>query len=264
MQRHTKFPLRQGCGPGIGKVIHAAVDPVTEIPPGLRVLVNEQRRIVQKGLPFESGDGLALPCVPGIRGQRVGRRSNCQKRHAEVLAESIPVILQEAGLWSPPHAERRLSIGHPGPVDALVKLRSQFRNARCSEVLSDGQNAVQKQRGVDGPVRRFARALAGIQIDEMRQKAMLVRHAGHEEFQRGFGSCLRIGARDPSPLGSHAIGSEPKADDRDAADACRLRAVRMRSSGYDPRLRISQIPEECERTVLEILEKGFIVLRVCP
>jgi len=186
------------------------------------------------------------------------RRTDGEQVHAEVLAESRPMILREALLGMPAHGESGLPIRHPGPVDALVNLRGQRLGRRAFEILAHREDAVHEERGIDRGHFAFADALAGGVVHPVVEEAVFLWHLFPEELQGAGGAGLSLLARDPAPLSSDTEGRKAKAGGGDArANACRF-AVGRSAIGNEASLRLRQLMKEIEGPMLQIFQESLI------
>src|SRR5208283_3667625 len=111
--------------PGVPEVIGIFIALISEVEPGMRILMHEQRCTrIDKRLAFLF-NSRTLPGVPGRGGNRMTVGADGQQIHREQLAITIPTVRQESALRRPALTKRRTAIPHPGPIDPLENFVSK-------------------------------------------------------------------------------------------------------------------------------------------
>src|SRR5215470_15166166 len=95
-----------------------ALAPSPKIHPGMRVLVNEERRGRAQILVLAVSDPVALPCVPRLWRDRMRRRADGHQVKHRALAVIMPAVFDEPGFGPPAVREQmRIAVEHPLKID---------------------------------------------------------------------------------------------------------------------------------------------------
>src|SRR5262249_58622642 len=97
-----------------------------KVNPGVRVLVDEKRRVVAQVFVFAISNPFAFPSPPRFRLDGRGRRADGQQIKHHLLAVVLPAMFDETVLRSPSVREQmRMPVQHPLKINPLVNLRRQ-------------------------------------------------------------------------------------------------------------------------------------------
>jgi hypothetical protein len=109
---------------------------------------------------------------------------------------------------------------HPLEIHALIDSVGVPRHVGVvAEAAPYRQNAREEQRCVDRRQLALPLPRTGLQVDEVVEPAMLLRHLLGEPTQRRLGALDCCSPRLPAASGGNAQAAQPEADGRDAADA---------------------------------------------
>src|SRR5215469_757128 len=98
-----------------------ALAPSPKIHPGVRVLVNEERRGRAQILVLAVSDPVALPPVPRLRRDRMRRRADGQQVKQRDLAVIAPPMCDETAFGPPAMREQmRIAVEHPLKIDSVI------------------------------------------------------------------------------------------------------------------------------------------------
>ena len=97
----------------------------------------------------------------------------------------VPAGGDEARFGVPAHGEGFAAIEHPGPVDAVVELRGEVGDFGVVEVGASGEDSAEEDGGVDGGDFDVDEGLAGFDVAEVVEEAVLVRHLVEMKVERG-------------------------------------------------------------------------------
>src|SRR5262245_13098562 len=151
----AESPMRARGDHGVFEIIDSrrlAFMPSPKIHPGMRVLVNEERRWRAQILVLAVSDPVALPRVPRLRRDRMRRRADGQQIMQRDLGVIIPPVLDETAFGPPAmRKQARIAVEHPLKIDPVINLRRQPDDLLVvAKVSSRRQHAAEQPGRVDG------------------------------------------------------------------------------------------------------------------
>lgn len=115
----------------------------------------------------------------------MGWRADGEKVDHHQLAVMVPTSGDEAGLGPPAHGKRLAAIEHPWPIDTVIELRGEVCDRVVVEVGAYGKDAAKQDGRVDGGHFAVDERLAGLDVVEVVEEAVLVWHLVEVELQGG-------------------------------------------------------------------------------
>ena len=191
-----------GRGDGVGEVVGVGVALAGEVEPGVGELVDEEGiSSADVGVRAEGHWG-ARKGAPGLGGDGMGGRTDGEEVEHHQFGVVVPACGDEAGLGTPAHGEGLAAVEHPWPVDAVVELCGEVGDSGVVEVGACGENAAQQDRGIDGRDFAVDQRLAGFDVVEVIEEAVLVGHFVQMELQGGKDLLFEAGGGEvTSPVG---------------------------------------------------------------
>ena len=184
----------------------------------------------------------------------MGRRSDGQQIEHHGFAISIPSQRAETKFRLPFERKRVAIMQGPRPLDATINPGSGTANRRIVEILAAGQHAAQKNRHIDGRQLRFRETASVAHVHIVVEKAMDVRGV-RQEMERPLDPGGDFGARPVVALVSNAQRGESEAGRRNAAHPALAAAVCLGPVTDQAGVRVGFVPEEFERSPLELVQQ---------
>ena len=244
--------------------LHVRILDAVEVDPDVRVLVPEQGREAQMGLPVERAPLVrSSPLGPGGGIDRVRGRAEREDVEDHRLVVAAPVVSEKARFRVPAQRHDGRARGEPLPVGARVDRVGESadlgfgRVGGVAEVRLAEQHSAQEQRGVDARELDLLIAGSRIHVEEVIEEAVVAGRRGRrvltrgpEEAEGGDHPLPCLVARDVPVLDADRVGGEPESDGGDAREGRGGGAV-----GDEPVGRVGQVPEIVERVRLDGIEE---------
>ena len=157
--------------------------------------------------------------------------------------------------------EYRGAVEHPRPVHALVDLLRQGFDLAILKPGPGGQDSAQQDRGVDGRKLRPGPAPAGLNVREVIEEAVHLRHLMQVPVQRRSHALHHLGVRQIAVLVGDAQRRQPEAGRCDAGHPARIAAagkVVARPIQNLPGARTALFPEEQAALPHQLVKKLFV------
>src|ERR1700691_2177127 len=204
----------------------------------------------------------ALPCVPGLSGQGMRKRSQAEEIDHHHFAVVVPAIGQKNEFGGPAMRQERGVFGQPAPIDSVKDFVGQKADiGMFLEVPPASENPAQEDRRIDGRNFRIPNSLTGIQVREVIKESAMSGHRFPQKTQSDQDPLPRVRNGNEPTIFADAQCREPKAGCRNAGDHRIAARRRVAAIPYQPGLRACLIPKILEVPLLQFLEKLVIILR---
>ncbi len=152
----------------------------------------------------------------------------------------------------------RAAIEHPRPVHALVELCCERLDFLVAiEISAARQDTAQQQRSIDRRNLAGEFAIAGVHIDEVKQKPALVRHF-QKKFQRRTNSFSSFSRRQPAALIRDAKRRESETSGGGTGDDSRIGIVGGAAIFHQAGVGTCFLPEKLECRLRDFIEELVI------
>ena len=238
--------MRLGGQHRVRKVIRELILLSAEVEPGMRVLVDEQRR--GRGDEFIILVNQLWPAkaAPALGRDRMRGRADRQQIEHHQFAIRIPSQWTEAKFRLPFEGEGVSAVQCPWPVNAPVNPRRRAANRGVAEIGAAGQYSAQQNRHVNGRQLRLRESSPVAHVQVVIEKPVPVRGM-LQEVKRLPDPGRNLGARPVVVLMSDAQRRQSKAGRGNAAHPAVAAAVGFGAVSDEAGVRIGFVPEKLER-----------------